>query len=187
MLYLSGLEINNSKKNEKLQFSNYSFWGKFFEYTLIIIMSLVLPLITFLNLVHKINNGGSLLWPTTYLIITLSVFFLIIYSRIKSLQLKRVKGNSRSKNRTHINAIAEEMNWEILRHDQQITILSKKWTWTSTNWGRSIFILYDKKDILICCITYGKHQMISPFHWFSNKKIEKKLVKKLQASFNFNP
>lgn len=63
-----------------------------------------------------------------------------------------------------------------------MTLLKKDWTWTSTNWGQEIVILYDKKDILINAVSYGKGEMKSPFHWFANRKIERNIQKKFEEN-----
>jgi hypothetical protein len=41
-------------------------------------------------------------------------------------------------------------------------------------------ILYDKKDILVNCTSYGLYSTPSPFHWFANRK----KVNKLKSEFN---
>ena len=82
---------------------------------------------------------------------------------------------------SHKNELFSEKNeWKIEANNQQMTIISFSWQETGTDWGKQMTILYDKKDILVNCTSYGLFSTPSPFHWFANRK----KVNKLKSEFN---
>lgn len=179
MEYLD-IEIGKSKESGKLIFSRNPNFGKISEIILWIAIIGMFPFISVMNLIRNFENKESLLIPILYLIISVIFGYLFFYSLLSIDKLKRIKGISGSKNRNIITEIGKELNWETQRHNQQITVLTKNWNWSSTNWGRQIVIIYDQKDILINCVTFGKYGIKSPFHWFSGRKIEKELKTKFK-------
>ncbi|MBS9774885.1 MAG: hypothetical protein KGV59_07000 [Tenacibaculum sp.] len=53
--------------------------------------------------------------------------------------------------------------------------LNNSWT----DWGKQITIIYDRKDILVNCISFGRGSIPSPLHWFANKR----KINKLKSGF----
>ncbi|WP_298420331.1 hypothetical protein [uncultured Kordia sp.] len=178
------IDVGASIKKEKLVFeretSLFSFIDKFSRFFLNTIFISAFPFISIMTLIDNIKNNNSFILTFLSTIISIVISFYILFSLAASSKLKRIIGISGSKNRTIIKNIKLESNWEIQRHNQEITVFKKKWTWTSTNWGRQLFIIYDGKDILINCTTFGKYDAKSPFHWFSSRKIEKQFQRKFQ-------
>ena len=169
------IKIEESKNKGFLVYPGKSIYDKIYE---VFIMSFIIGSIPFSSsmfLLNAIKNNKPILIPLIILFVAITICSFLIYSLLTINKLKKVKGISGNKNRSIVKEISNDINWDIQRHNQQITVLNKNWTWTSTNWGRQLIVIYDKEDILIDCITYAQHGMKSPFHWFSSRRVEKKL------------
>ena len=134
------------------------------------------PFISIMNII----NGDSILLSSLFLLITFTFSCLLIYSICTLNRLTRIAGISSNRNKSILKKSIEGSDWYVYVNNQQMTIFKKDWKWTSTNWGQEIVILYDNKDILINAVSYGKGEMKSPFHWFVNRKIERKFQQKFE-------
>ena len=182
MHFLNNIDIEKIKANGCLRFSDTSRLEIIIEYWLLIMLSGSPLFIASLNLFSKVKNDQNLLVPSLLFCLALSFFYVIMYARLNSLKLRKVEGYNRSKNRKLIKKISTEIDWELKRHNQEISILHKDWSFTSLDWGKDLFIIYEKEVLFICCVTYTKNGMISPFHWFQNRRIENELLEKLILS-----
>ncbi|MBL4587031.1 MAG: hypothetical protein JKX84_08260 [Flavobacteriales bacterium] len=174
------IEIEKSKEEEKLIFPRKSIFDNLIDIFFWVMIIGIFPFISAINIIRKFENNESIVIPILYLLISVALGCLCIYSLRYSDKLKRIRGISGNENRRAIKEIGTELKWESERHNQQITVLSKDWSWYSANWGRQIVIIYDRKDILINCITFMRYGMRSPFHWFSSRRIEKGLKEKFE-------
>ena len=175
MEYLE-IKIEESKNKGFLVFPGKSIYDKIYEGFIMSFIIGSIPLLPAVVQLNALKNDKPILIPLSVFFVAVIICSSLIYSLLTINKLKKVKGISGSKNRNIVKEISNDINWDIQRHNQQITVLNKNWSWTSTNWGRQLIIIYDKEDILVDCITFAQHGMKSPFHWFSSRRVEKKLT-----------
>lgn len=146
----------------------------------LIYLMLVLPFPFFAGfyLVAEIQKfySDNIFLATILFLVSVTYSVLLIYSLINNQNLVNVEGESQEANRVLINKIAVDKEWKILNKSEKLDVFTPKWKAWSSNWGRRIVIIYDKKNILINCIAIGLHDLKSPFHWFSNRALEKKII-----------
>jgi len=168
------IDISKSVEKNKL-FVKKSLFVKVSDLLLdipfIIFIPLALGNALFNNITAEKAFSGILL--VFILSLILSAFTIYSISELNSLQ--RIKGISRVKNSKLVIEIAETNKWKIKSNDQQMTIISFSWKETGTDWGKELTILYDKKDLLLNCKSYGLFSTPLPYHWFANRKKENKL------------
>jgi len=140
------------------------------------------PIISTVLFVDQIKNDGLyIVGSSMFFIVSIVIGSLLFYSTINLNKLKRIQGGLKKQNRNSILTLSEKLGWEILRHNQKMAILKPSWSIASLDWGQQIVVLFDRQDILINSTTYGLHDIKSPFHWFVNRKNEKKLKLQFQA------
>ena len=172
------IDITKSKKAEKLIIRQW-FLEKLFEYVLPLMLAGMFPFVAIMEFNSKINNDEPIGLSLALLIFTIIIGGFMIYSIFNVYKLKRINGISRGKNSNLIKKIAEKNKWIISANNQQISIINFSWKDSGTDWGKQMTILYDEKDILVNCISFGLFSSPSPFHWFANKR----KVNKLTAEF----
>lgn len=173
------IDISKSKKAEKL-ITRQWFFEKLFDYLLPLMLVGMFPFIAIMEFNSNLNKDEPIGVSIAFLIFTLIIGGFMIYSIFNVYKLKRIKGISRGKNSNLIKKIAEKNEWNIFSSNQQMTILNL--TWKESNgfdWGKQLTIIYDEKDILVNCISFGLHSSPSPFHWFANKR----KINKLESEF----
>jgi hypothetical protein len=173
------IDITESKKAEKLVFKKW-FLTKLFDIIFELPYILFFPFVSGMNLFSKIDNQEPYGIALFYFIIAVTVCGMLFYSVYHLNTLIRFNGISRRKNSEIIKEIAVNNKWKIESNNQQMKIISFSWQETGTDWGKQMTILYDKKDILVNCTSYGLYSTPSPFHWFANRK----KVNKLKSEFN---
>jgi len=134
------------------------------------------PLTSGLFLLAQYKNNGSLFYVTLLLLITLIYSVILLSSVLNVNKLKRIKGSSKDQNIEFTREIFEQLDLEILKKDDQLTLGRHK-----SNSLRQIVVLYDNQDILLNSTTYVLYDYKSPFHWFIDRKIENALIEKLEA------
>lgn len=140
------------------------------EYFFYLMFAISFPFMAIMEFNSALNKKESIALPFLFLLSAIILSVLLMYSIIDLNSLKRIKGLSRGKNSSLIEKIAENNNWNISSTNQQMTVISFSWQDSGTDWGKQITILYDKKDILVNCISFGLYSSPSPFHWFVNKR-----------------
>lgn len=140
------------------------------------------PIISTVLFVSQIKNAGLyIVGSFTFFIVSIIIGGLLFYSTINLNKLKRIKGGLKKQNRNGIMKLSEKLGWEILQHNEKLAVLKPSWSLGSLDWGQQIIVLYNRQDILINSTTYGAYDIKSPFHWFVNRKNEKKLKLQFQA------
>lgn len=138
------------------------------------------PFIWILEFNSDLTKNQPIGMSLTFLILSLTFSYLLIYSILNLNTLKRIKGLSRGQNTNLIKKIAEKNNWNIYSSNQQMIILNLNWKESGGfDWGKQLTIIYDVNDILANCISFGLHSSPSPFHWFANKR----KINKLKTEF----
>ena len=163
----SNIDFNKSIEKERIVFNEFPFWDTFWDMILLIFTIGFFPVILLMVI---INNNYSF-WLIFLFIVSLIFFGLIIYSYFNTLKLKKL--NVKSTNADSIKTIFEKWDWEFMDEDKRTLFFYKDWKWTSTNYGRQFTILIYNRKIYYNCLTFARHRMKSPFHWFSSRKIEK--------------
>ena len=86
---------------------------------------------------------------------------------------------NRKENMNLIENFCDRNDWKILHKDNHShVILIEKFKLAYHN-GRELYILYKDDKIYIRCLTYAMHDMKSPFHWNSQKKIENIFIERM--------
>lgn len=169
------IDISKSKKAGKLITKQW-FLEKLFEYILPLMLIGMFPFIAIMKFNSNLNKNEPIGFSLSFLIFTLTIGGLMIYSLFNMYKLKRINGISRGKNSNLIKKIAEKNKWNISVNNQQISIIDFSWQDSGTDWGKQMTIIYDNKDILVNCISFGLYSSTSPFHWFANKRKVNKLT-----------
>jgi hypothetical protein len=173
------IDITKSKKTGRLIKKTWLIEPiyDFLFYTLIVG---IFPFVTGLNLLEEIKSKSNLTEPL--ILFTLSIIWAIyLFRAVLGLdRLTKIKGEQKDLNREAVKLTAESLNWRLAQHNQQFSILIPPWKLLSTNWGREIVIIYDKQDILINCLTFGLHDLKSPFHRGGNLRMSKQLTEKFK-------
>jgi len=172
------IDISKSKKAGKLIIRQWLL-EKLFEYLFPLILVGMFLFIMIMEFNWNLNKNEPIGLSLLLLIFVLIISGFMIYSIFNVYKLKRINGISRLENSILIQKIAEKNEWSISTNNQQISIINFSWQDSGTDWGKQMTILYDEKDILVNCISFGLHSNPSPFHWFANKR----KVNKLTAEF----
>lgn len=142
-----------------------------------VVLVCIIPILPLLildqqNLKGIDNTSGIILSAFS---ITLSI--LIILSFTQTNQLLRIKGIDKNTNRKNLVVIADKIKLTFFYNNQhQATLFPDKGN-NFTFRSHEINVIYDKVDILINVRTTNGRGDVSPFHWFSNRKILKKIEK----------
>ena len=169
------IDITKSKQNERLIRKEWLF-EIILDFALYLFFIGFLPLIAGYYFLDQLENGNHIFLASSLFGISLLLSGLLIYSIINLNRLRRISGALKEENRQAIERLADKLNWTLQTNNQQIAVLTLPWNWLSTDWGRKITVIYDRQDILINITSYGMHNLKSPFHWFENRKLEKKLI-----------
>ena len=144
-------------------------------------LSLMFPYICVLKFYSDLTKNEPFGISLFLLILSLLFFIGVIYSIRNIYSTKRIKGIHKNKNRVLISEIIKRNNWNVLEENKKMTIITFSWKDGVTDWGKRLTILYDKKDILVNCISFGLFSSPSPFHWFANKRKVNKLKKEFES------
>ncbi|PQV44726.1 hypothetical protein CLV33_11813 [Jejuia pallidilutea] len=169
------IDISKSKTSGKL-ITRQWILEKIFEYLLPLMIVGMFPFIAIMEFNSNLKKDEPIGLSIVFLIFTLVIGGFMIYSIFNVYKLKRIKGISRGKNSNLIKKIAEKNEWNISANNQQISIINFSWQDSGTDWGKQMTILYDEKDILVNCISFGLFSSPSPFHWFANRRKVNKLT-----------
>ena len=138
----------------------------------------LLPFMALNFLFIQLKQKESLFSASIFLIISLILGAIFLYSILDLNKLKRIKGVKKDKNMKIIKNWAETHNWQLEIHNQDISVLTCN-NWFSTAFKKELVVLYHKEEILTNSICYGLFDMKSPFHYFTNKK----LISELESLF----
>lgn len=126
----------------------------------------------------SMNITSLLLSVPSYVFIRIFIY----NANIRNDGLVRVRGKSLTANRKLVKDILMEMNYQANNHNKNCTCALAKSAYNLLNWDRAITILYDKSDILINCRTRTYTLYNNFLSWFTNRKIEKKFILKLEEA-----
>lgn len=140
---------------------------------------LILPFFGFIYLKYRLNVGdGFYAIPVFILTVFITLLFLYIFININT--LREVKGLSLKDNKEFITQILVDLDWKICRNNFQFTQAAVDWSWLSFDYGKEIVILYDKENILINCVSFGRVDLKLCTHWFINRKKENEIIKEFE-------
>jgi len=134
----------------------------------------------FIATIYFLNNSHTNnIYPVLFILITYFLALALIYALLNNRKLKRVNGENENFTREICKKALVDSDWIICTNNKNILIGTKSWGWTSLDWGKEIVVIFDKKDILINSVAYGRYGTVSPFHWFANRNREKMIIKKI--------
>ena len=107
---------------------------------------------------------------------------LLLYAILNIDNFKRIKGSSKEENRKYVELLCENFNWKLQRHSKERSIIS--FSADLFSWSREIVFIYDKSEILVNVTSFGLFKTKSPFHWFADRKTEKKIEKEILKNIN---
>jgi hypothetical protein len=174
------VDITKSKKKNRLIRRTW-FVELVLDYTLYLIFIAILPFLTGTYFFERIEIGEKIFISSLLFGITLLISVFMICTIVNLDKLNRIKGVLKDENRQIIELIADKFNWIVQTNNERIIVLTIPWNLLSSDWGRKITVIYDKKDILVNITSYGMNNLKSPFHWFTNRKLEKKLIENFKV------
>jgi len=174
------IDITKSKKENRLIRKTW-FIELLLDYTLYLIFIGVLPFLSGTYFFERIETGEKMFIPSLLFGVTLLISGFLIFTIVNLDKLNRINGILKEENRQIIKLLAHKFNWTIQINNDRIIVLTIPWNWLSSDWGRKITMIYDKRDILINITSYGMNNLKSPFHWFANRKLEKKFIENFEA------
>lgn len=168
------IDILKSKQKERLIQNNPLFETitDYIIYTVFVGVCLVISFFFF----EMILKNENIIITSAIFLLTLILTGHLIYSIIHLDRLTRIEGKDRQINRQVVEKLSNLLDYRLIKHNQNVSILIPPWNWKSNNWGRRVVIVFDEKDILINSTTYGMHGIKSPFHWVKNREIEELII-----------
>ncbi len=169
------VDIKKSKIKGQVIFEEHWFFS-IFEFFCTAFMMGTIVFATLMN----INKNGYSIFSISFMLISVILFYLVIYSLLNNSRLRTLNGISDEKNRLLTMGIVTTLNWNIKRNNSQHIVLWKDYDWFSWDFGKQIIIIFSDNKILINCLSFGRGNLKSPFHWFVNRRIENRIITKLQ-------
>jgi hypothetical protein len=174
------IDVLRSKVKRKLVTKSWSF-KRLLDIAFYIQIISVFPIASGIFLLTQLKMGDNLLPAIIYFVLALTFAGLLIHSILNSNRLKTIDGISPEQNRQFIKDSISNLNWEIGQDEMNLTVAVLPWNWLSSHWGRHIIIIYDQEKILVNCTTLLLFDIRSPFHWLSNKRLERILTEEFET------
>lgn len=169
------VDIKKSKIKGQVIFEEHWFFS-IFDFVCTAFMMGVIVYATFMN----INKNGYSIFSISFLLFSVILFYMVFYSLLNNSRLRTLNGISDEKNRLLTMGIVTTLNWNIKRNNSQYIVLWKDYDWFSWDFGKQIIIIFSDNKIFINCLSFGRGNLKSPFHWFVNRRIENRIITKLQ-------
>lgn len=147
-----------------------------FEKLFILLIIIVWPFLFFFWLYKDISVFIAFLFS----VFGLSFSFFTLYSLINNSQLKKIKRKSKANNKHDVSKYIKEKNWIILIREKNYIKVNVQDENSGFHFGRNMYIMFSKKDILINSSTVSHSGNLLPFHWFGNRRIENEFRKKFE-------
>lgn len=172
-------EINILKTREKRKLIYRE--AQFFRILDSLFVYFIISVIPFLGFINIYRNGLS---ESSFIFLLLAIIFygFLVYSAINVTKLRSFHGIDYTENRKHILKILEKTDWKIDVNRSDLIIAQEDYHILSWDWGKELVIIFEKNEILINCISFGRSQMKSPFHWFVNRKRENEIMIKFEKT-----
>jgi len=174
------IDVLRSKLNGKIVPKRWSF-DHLIDWLFYLPLISVLPIVSGNFLFTQLKKSDNPNLGIIYLVFALVITGFLTYSIFNLNRLKPVNGISPQQNRQFIKNSIYNLNWKIKQDEVSLTIALVPWNWLSTHWGQQIVIIYDQEKILINCTTLLLYDIRSPFHWFTNRRLERILSKEFDV------
>lgn len=146
---------------------------------------LVYPFSVVFYIYTKIQNSEDVPYlAIANLIISIIIAFGFFYALKRTTRFERIKGLQINENRTMVEKLVARHKWKERRKSKTLLIVSPHWDYLSFNWGRQFNFLFDKNDIYINVVSFGRFDLVSPFHYFADRHKEKQIIQELTEMFN---
>ncbi len=172
------IDFEKSINKGKVIFKEHIFY-KVFDFFITLFF---IAIVVFSSIMNIIKNGYSI-FSISLFILSIILFFLTLYSLLNNSKLKAFNGIYEN-NRKLVFDIFSDGEWTVIKNNSKYVILSKGYNWYSWDFGKQITIFFLDDKILINCTSFGRGNTKSPFHWFANRRIENKLITKLEFKLN---
>jgi hypothetical protein len=138
----------------------------------------MIPFVSIINIYHNGFSESSII----VLLLFFTSYGFLIYSTINITKLRSFHGIDYAENRKRISKILKKTNWEVRTNRSDLIIAQEDYHILSWDWGKELVIIFEKNEILINCISFGRSQMKSPFHWFVNRKRENEIIREFEKT-----
>ena len=162
------LDIDKSIRTEKLSISRWRI-DNVFEVLFYYLIALAWPFMAGLKIYSDLKFDIFHWTSLILLVITLALSLVLLYTILNLYRLTRITGLSRGKNLGLIKQIVTDKNWNLVYSNHQMARIDFPKHRSGFDWGQEIIILFDDRDILVNCMSFGLHNSPSPFHWYSNR------------------
>jgi hypothetical protein len=112
---------------------------------------------------------------------SLAISFLILYSILTMDKLRVINGLTPEKNKSISGLICNKLKWTNSKNNKDCDVFTPKWNWFSTHYGREVTVIYQGNEVLINSTTFLLSDLQSPFHWFADRRTEKKFKIELKS------
>jgi hypothetical protein len=127
-------------------------------------------------------NDENLYFAIALVLVSYSLSIAILNSFMNDDKLEKIAGISKEWNREVCRVAANKLGWEIIKDNADILVAKKYNSFKWDDSGKELVLIYKSNFILLNCVTYGRHNFKSPFHWFSSRKAERQIIEEIQKA-----
>jgi hypothetical protein len=157
------------------------FLTRYFDFMSFLMLILAFPFLSIFSILNS-HNGlkENTLGHLIGVLIAFGFSIITILGRLDSRKVIRLKGKSLSDNKDQINRLIKDEKWSSLDSADDVQII------VPGDIKMQITIIYDREDILINVVTFGRGGLISPLRIFKTSALRDSFIKKLLASTFYN-
>ena len=171
---------------------NISFWNEFWTLLLPVFLTILLLFSNYFILESSFNKPDKeyywLIIIGSFSFFAFIIFLIFLYFKIDN--ISEFSGKSRSMNKKQVLQFIKDNNYEIKDKSNDYIIVSIKSKFLSYYNFRNLTILFEGNNVYFNCVTFENivvsglyiKDFKSPFFWFVNKKVEKKLRSFLEGN-----
>jgi len=132
------------------------------------------------------NQNGKAVSVLVLINLVFSILFAysLFYALHNTTRFKIIEALEITKNRELIDKLIVQNKWIQRRKTKTLLVASPKWDFFSFNWGRQFSFLFEKNNIYINVVSFGRFDMVSPFHWFADRQKERQIKKAIIQLIN---
>lgn len=96
-----------------------------------------------------------------------------------------LKGSGPRQNKDVLLTILDKEGWMFSKNNDKILAANFGYHWYSWDYGKQIVVIFCGQDVLINCICWTQDGEGSPFHWFANRKTEKRIINEFETALHY--
>ena len=173
------IDIQGSITSNSIKYKTLS-WSALQDYSAIVLSFGSPPVLIGVIVFQEIRDGNFGLFYILLFLGTIGLFLYTLYSIRHWDDLLRISFSDKKSNHLAISSLAASFNYKLLHHSTSYSVLDVTKQY-SDGWSREkeVLIIYDQNDILINASSFGAFK--SPFHFKSNRKIEKEIIDRIKT------